>query len=118
MKALGGQQLSWEHKTQTDWTQATEKTVGQLAVRDIRGEELKIVYAFVSGSWHELTEPGAPIPRTDVAVRWVLKNQNVSSVLVAVASVEELEEVLGAMGPRPTTLVQPASWGEVKSHSE
>lgn len=118
MKALGGQQLSWEDKTQTDWTQATQETVGQLAVRDIRGEDLKIVYAFVSGSWHELAEPGEPIPRTDTAVKWVLKNQNVSSVLVAVASVDELEEALGAMEPMPATSVQPATWGEVKSYSK
>ena len=95
MKALGGQYLSWQDKAQTDWTQATEETVVQLAARDIRGEELQLVYSFASGPWHELTESGKLIPRTDVAVQWVLKNQNVSSVLLAVASVEELEEVLG-----------------------
>lgn len=116
MKALGGQQLSWEHKVQTDWTQATEEIVKQLAVRNLEDGELRLVYSFVSGSWHELAEPEEPVPRTDRAVRWVLKNQNVSSTLVAVASVEELEEALGLTGPAPPSAVQPATWGEVKSH--
>lgn len=118
MKALGGQQLSWEHKLQTDWTQAGEETVERLAVRDISGEELKLVYSFVSGPWRELAEPGETIPRTDTAVQWVLKNQNVSSVLVAVASVDELEQVLGLRRPPPTTAISPATWGAVKSLSE
>lgn len=118
MKALGGQQLSWEHKLQTDWTQAGEETVGRLAVRNISGEELKLVHSFVAGPWHELAETGEAVPRTDTALKWVLKNQNVSSVLVAVASVDELEQVLGLRRPPPTTAVRPASWGAVKSLSK
>ncbi|MBI2505257.1 MAG: aldo/keto reductase [Candidatus Latescibacteria bacterium] len=117
MKALGGQQLSWEHKLQTDWTQVGEETVERLAVRNIKGEELKLVHSFVAGPWHELAEPGERVPRTDTAVKWVLKNQNVSSVLVAVASVDELEQVLG-LGRPPTTAVRPATWGAVKALSK
>lgn len=117
MKALGGQQLSWEHKIQTDWTQAEEGTVKRLAVRDLHGEELQLVHSFVSGPWHELAEAGEPLPLTDMAVKWVLKNQNVSSALVAVASVGELEEALGARRPIPGTAVPPATWGAVKSRA-
>lgn len=118
MKALGGQQLSWEHKLQTDWTQAGEQTVERLAVRSLKGEELTLVHSFVSGPWHQLAEKGEQVPRTDAALKWVLKNQNVSSVLVAVASVEELEQVLGMRRPPPTTAVSPATWGAVKSLSK
>ena len=116
MKALGGGYLSWEDKARTDWTGGTLDTLVQvspLGEEAVRGETL--VYAFTAGPWHELAGPEERIPRTDAAVRWVLKNQTVSSVLVGVASVEELEETLGLM--RPTTSVQPATWGEVKSHS-
>ena len=95
MKSLGGQYLSWKDIVQTDWTRATEETVRQFAPQDLQGEELQLVHSFVSGPWRELAEPGKLMPRTDAAVRWVLKNQSVSSVLVAVASVEELEEALG-----------------------
>jgi aryl-alcohol dehydrogenase-like predicted oxidoreductase len=116
MKALGGQQLSWEHKLQTDWTRADANTVKQLAVRALRGEELELVHSFVSGPWGELAEPGEPAPRTDSAVKWVLQNRDVSSALVAVASADELEQALGLKGPG--TAVRQATWGAVKTHSK
>lgn len=42
-------------------------------------------------------EPGEDIPRTGKAVSCVLSNPHVSSILVAFASVAELEETLGSM---------------------
>lgn len=101
MKALGGQYLSWEHKTRTDWTKATEETVVQLSPlgENIRSE-LELIYPFVAGPWYELARPGEPILRTALAVRWVLENKGVSSVLVAVASVDELEEALAGVPAR------------------
>jgi len=97
MKALGGQFLSWEDQTRTDWSEATEETVEQLSPK---GEGIRsyrdLVYPMVSGPWHELAEPGESIPRPERAVSWVLENEKVSSVLVAFASVAELEEVVGA----------------------
>ena len=95
MKALGGQYLSWEHKNCTDWTEATEETLVQLSPlgESIRSE-LELVYSFTAGPWHELAEPGERMARTGAAVSWVLQNLAVSSTLVAVASVTELEAVL------------------------
>ena len=95
MKALGGQYLSWEHKAQTDWSKATEETVIELSPlgESIRGE-LDLIYSMVAGPWHELVQPGETIPQTGRAVRWVLENRNVSSALVAVASVRELEQAV------------------------
>jgi len=92
MKALGGQWLSWKDMTTTDWTKATEETVVELAARKdgVRGG-LEVIYPIVSGPWQELTEPGESVPRTERAIQWVLKNPGVSSVLVAVANVGELE---------------------------
>ena len=115
MKALGGGYLSWEDKVRTDWTGGTLDTLVQVSALGEAARKEPLAYDYTAGPWHELTGPEERIPGTDAAVRWVLKNQNVSSVLVGVASVEELEEILGLM--RPTTSVQPATWGEVKSHS-
>ena len=96
MKALGGQWLSWDDQTRTDWRVATEETVVQLAARGegIRNE-MELVYPIFSGPWRELAEPGEATPRPARAVSWILENSKVSSILVAVASVAELEEVVG-----------------------
>ena len=96
MKALGGQWLSWEDKTGTDWSQATEETVEELSPRGEKiRDELDLVYPIVSGPWHELAEPGEVRPRTEKAVSWVLENNGVHCILVAFASVGELEEAIG-----------------------
>ncbi|MCZ6679948.1 MAG: aldo/keto reductase [Candidatus Poribacteria bacterium] len=95
MKALGSQWLSWADKTQTDWTQATKETIVKLSPRgEGMRSDLELAYPIIAGPWHELAEPGEDIPRTNRAVRWVLENQAVSSILVAFASVAELEEAL------------------------
>lgn len=96
MKALGGQWLSWKDMTTTDWAKATEDKVVELAARKdgVRGD-LGVIYPIVSGPWQELTEPGETVPQTERAIQWVLKNPGVSSVLVAVANVEELEAAVG-----------------------
>lgn len=101
MKALGGQWLGWEDQVRADWEAGDEETVVQLAPRGegIRGE-LDIVYPIVSGPWKGLAEPGEEIPPPERAVSWVLANRNVSSLLVAVASVAELEQIAGAAGAR------------------
>ena len=113
MTALGGQMISWPDKVLTDWTQVTDQTVSDLTVRTIPRSEMSLVHSVSFGPWVELAEPEELIPRTDVAVRWVLMNPNVSSTLVAVASVEELEEALGV--GRPSTSVRRTSWGQVKA---
>ena len=96
MKALGGQWLSWEDKTRTDWTTATEEAVVQLSPKGERmRNHLELVYPITSGPWRELAEPGEAIPRPERALAWVLQNEKVNSVLVAFASVAELEETLG-----------------------
>ncbi len=96
MKALGSQWLSWEDKTRTDWTQATKETIVKLSPRGegIRSD-LDLAHPIMAGPWRELADPGEDIPRTARALRWVLENKGVNSVLVAVASVKELEETLG-----------------------
>ena len=95
MKALGGQYLSWGHKTGTDWTKATEETLVQLSpLGESMRSELSLVYSFTAGPWNELVESKEKISPTGKALSWVLENQGVSSVLVAVASVAELEAVL------------------------
>ena len=97
MKALGGQWLDWEKQTRADWTRADEATVEQLSPE---GEHLRsyvdLIYPIVSGPWQELSEPGEPFPPASRAVSWVLGNQAVSSVLVAFASVSELEDTIGS----------------------
>jgi aryl-alcohol dehydrogenase-like predicted oxidoreductase len=96
MKALGGQWIGWNDQTRTDWTYATKETVIQLAPRgEAMRPDLELVYPIVAGPWYKLARAGELIPRTERAIQWVLVNRGVSSVLVAVASVEELEEALG-----------------------
>lgn len=95
MKALGGQYLSWEHKIGTDWTKATEETLVQLSpLGESMRSELSLVYSFTAGPWNELAESRQEISPTGKALSWVLENQGVSTALVAVASVAELEAVL------------------------
>ena len=96
MKALGGQWVSWEDKARTDWSAVGQSKVEELSPRGegIRGE-LGLVYPVVSGPWHELAEPGEEVPRTERALSWVLANKGVHCILVAFASVEELEEGIG-----------------------
>ena len=95
MKALGGQYLSWGHKTGTDWTKATEETLVELSPlgESMRGE-LPLVYSFTAGPWGELVESDKKISPTGKALSWVLENEGVCTALVAVASVAELEAVL------------------------
>ena len=95
MKALGGQYLSWGHKTGTDWTQATEETLVKLSpLGESMRSELPLVYSFTAGPWQELVESEKKISLTGKALSWVLENQGVSSTLVGIASVKELEAVL------------------------
>ena len=94
MKVLGGQYLSWQDKMQTDWTEATAETLVQLSpLGESMRHELDLVYSFTAGPWSELL--GQDNSPTGQALAWVLKNENVSSTLVAVASVAELDAVLG-----------------------
>ena len=96
MKALGSQWVSWQDKTQTDWTKASKETIIQLSPRgEGMRSDLELAYPIVAGPWHELAELGESIPQTERAIQWVLENKGVSSILVAVASVDELEEALG-----------------------
>ena len=96
MKSLGGQWISWQDKATIDWEAADESVVAELSPRGegIRGE-LPLVYPIVSGPWHELAEPGETVPSTERAISWVLDNPAVTSVLVAFASVAELEQGVG-----------------------
>jgi aryl-alcohol dehydrogenase-like predicted oxidoreductase len=96
MKALGGQWVSWEDKAHTDWEAVDKSIVEELSPKGegIRSE-LPLVYPIVSGPWHELADPGEVVPRTERAISWVLENQGVNSILVAFASVAELEEGVG-----------------------
>ena len=96
MKALGSQWISWQDKARTDWTEATDETFIRLSPR---GEQFKndlsMAWPIIAGPWHELAEPGEGVPSTESAISWVLRNSSVSSVLVAFASVDEVEEGLG-----------------------
>ena len=95
MKALGGQYLSWGHKTGTNWTQATEETLVKLSpLGESMRSELSLVYSFTAGPWQELVESERKMSPTGKALSWVLENQGVSCALVGVASVAELEAVL------------------------
>ena len=96
MKALGSQWLSWEDKTRTDWSNASKETIVKLSARgEGMRSDLELAYPIIAGPWHELADAGEEIPRTERAVQWVLKNEGVSSVLVAFASAAEVEEALG-----------------------
>lgn len=95
MKSLGGQWIDWHDMISTDWTQANEDTILDLAANKQKMvNHKKFVFPINAGPWHELADAPGKRPRTSAAVQWVLQNQGVSSVLVAVASVEELEELL------------------------
>jgi aryl-alcohol dehydrogenase-like predicted oxidoreductase len=98
MKALGGQYLSWAHKNATDWAGATAETLIQLSpLGESMRHELDLVYSFSAGNWRELATPGQEVAQTGPAVSWVLQNEAVSSALVAVASVAELEQALACV---------------------
>lgn len=95
MKALGGQWLDWEQQTRTDWSTAVPEDIVRLAPKGERlRPHLDLIGAIVSGPWQELCRPGESVPAPSRAVGWVLQNAAVSSVLVAFASVAELEETL------------------------
>ena len=98
MKALGGQWLSWEDKVGTDWSTASETRVEELAPS---GEAIRaygdLVPSMVRGPWHELAEPGEPIPRPGRAASWVVANRMVDSLIVGIASVAELEHIVEAV---------------------
>ena len=96
MKALGGQWLPWEQQVQTDWTTAGPEDVIRLGPK---GEglrpDLPLVYPIVNGPWQELCRPGEDVPLTSRAIGWVQQHPAVTGVLVAFASVAELEEGVG-----------------------
>jgi len=98
MKALGGQWLDWEQQTRADWAGSSQDMVVALSPE---GEHIRsyvdLIHPIVSGPWRELCRPGEAFPPPGRAVSWVLENGAVSSVLVAFASVAELEETLGGM---------------------
>lgn len=102
MKALGGQFLGWKEMTETDWSVHGEDEAVKLSAQ---GEGLRphlsLVYPFVAGPWHELAGGSGRPLTTNRAISWVLQNPGVSSVLVAVASVDELDEALGSGFLRP-----------------
>ena len=100
MKALGGQFLPWKEMTETDWSvNGVDEAVQMSAHGEGLRQHLGLIYPFVAGPWHELSGGiGQPLS-TNRAIGWVLENPGVSSVLVAVASVEELDEALGAGFP-------------------
>ena len=96
MKALGGQWLNWQEQASTDWTQAGVEDVVRMAPRgEPMRNDIGLVLPIVAGPWMELARSGEEAPPTSRAIEWVQKNQGVSSVLVAVASVDELEEAVG-----------------------
>lgn len=98
MKALGGQYLSWQDKNRTDWTHADRETLMKLSpLGESMRHEIDLVYSFSAGPWRELAAPGQDVASTGPAVAWVLENQGVSSALVAVASVTELEAALASL---------------------
>ena len=100
MKALGGQWIHWEDQVRTDWSNADKEKIVELSPigEDMRSD-LDLVYPIVNGPWHELADPGESTVRTEKAIGWILENEAVDCILVAVASVEELEENLGIGAP-------------------
>ena len=80
-----------------DWSKAGPDDVIRLSPKgeDMRSE-MPLVYPIVNGPWHELCEPGEEVPPTHRAIGWVQDNDAVTSVLVAFASIAELEEGVGA----------------------
>ena len=96
MKSLGGQWIGWNEKIRPEWPQVRKEDLEQYApIREKIRSNVDLIYPVSVGPWHELAEPGEEHPRTSAAVQWVLRNQAVTSVLVAVASMDELNEVLG-----------------------
>ncbi len=96
MKVLGGQWLDWADKTRPDWVGADdEELVRRAPLGEAMRSNLPLVHPVSVGPWHRL-DPEGGRPTTDRALQWVLGNEGVSSALVAVASVAELEELLGA----------------------
>ena len=53
-----------------------------------------MIFPINAGPWQDLKKNGDKTIRTASAIQWVLENPGVSSVLVAVAGVEELEEAV------------------------
>ena len=94
MKVLGGQWLDWADKTRPDWVGAhADELVRRAPLGESIRAQLPLVHPVSVGPWHRLAA-GPGRPRTGQALQWVLGNEGVSSALVAVASVAELEEVL------------------------
>ena len=57
MKALGGQYLSWLHKTDTDWSAADRETLIELSpLGESMRHELDLVRSFTAGPWDELVD--------------------------------------------------------------
>jgi aryl-alcohol dehydrogenase-like predicted oxidoreductase len=96
MKALGGQWLSWHDKTTTDWAACGAEKILELSGAPGVENDLALIHPIVNGPWREMAGPGERVPSTERAVQWVMQNPAVSSVLVGVASVSELEEAFGA----------------------
>ena len=95
MKALGGQWIGWDDKVSPHWSRTKKEALPEFAPkRDKVAENLDLIYPVSVGPWGDLAEAGHDRPRTSAAVQWALQNPGVSSVLVAVSSVDELEEVL------------------------
>ena len=93
MKALGGQWIGWEDKSDRAWPGVPKEELIKYAPneRKIR-KDTDFIYDLCGGPWHELAEPGESRPRTSAAMRWILENPGVSGILLAVASVEEMDE--------------------------
>jgi aryl-alcohol dehydrogenase-like predicted oxidoreductase len=97
MKALGGQWLSWEAMTTADWSAATKETVIALAGAGEQARpDLELIYPIVAGPRRALAAPGEAAPTPPQALRWVLAHPSVTSILVAVANVAELEAAAAA----------------------
>ena len=95
MKALGGQWISWQDKVNTDWSQATRESLIDLMPNKKKIQtHADMIFPINAGPWQELKKNGDKTIRTASAIQWVLENPGVSSVLVAVAGVEELEEAV------------------------
>jgi aryl-alcohol dehydrogenase-like predicted oxidoreductase len=100
MKALGGQWLPWDVQSATDWSTATADDVVRLAPQgEAMRKDLPLVHPIVDGDWRALCEPGETVPPTHRAIAWCQQNPAVHSVLVAFASVDELEEGVGVAAP-------------------
>lgn len=96
MKALGGQWIGWEDKSTEAWSRVPKEELGKYAPNAKKiSRDTDFIYDLCVGPWHELAEPGESRPRTSSAIGWVLENPGVSGILVAVASVDELNEALG-----------------------